>query len=195
MKPGSCAVTTTGAEPNFTAVACNGAAGSVTTNANVTIAAVGGKRMDPESRRAWRGFTASPDGTRIAVTLDSGFGRQPLRDRIALFDAQTGKLLHRWSDSGESFSNYEQLCFSHDGQLLASSDKDALHLWEAATGTEVLQRKDLANALYPRWSPDGRVLALSRHDNRSVVLLDLGTEVLIETDNDAFSGVWAPDGN
>jgi hypothetical protein len=43
MKPGSCTATTTGAEPNFTAVACNGAAGAVTTNANVTIAAVGGK--------------------------------------------------------------------------------------------------------------------------------------------------------
>lgn len=43
IKPGSCTATTTGAEPNFTAVACNGAAGVVTTNANVTIAAVGGK--------------------------------------------------------------------------------------------------------------------------------------------------------
>lgn len=43
MKPGSCTATTTGAEPNFTAVACNGAAGAVTTNTNVTVAAVGGK--------------------------------------------------------------------------------------------------------------------------------------------------------
>lgn len=43
IKIGSCTATTTGSEPNFTSVTCNGASGAITTNANVTIAAVGGK--------------------------------------------------------------------------------------------------------------------------------------------------------
>jgi WD40 repeat protein len=128
--------------------------------------AVGGERVDPQSGRAWRGFTASPDGTRVAVTLIGGFDYRPLRDRLALFDAQTGKLLRRWSDSGESSSNFEQLCFSHDGQLLASSDKDALHLWEVATGKEIRTfRGHRGEIAFLAFSYDDRRLASASWDS------------------------------
>jgi WD40 repeat protein len=132
--------------------------------------AVGGRQVDPESRRAWRGFVASPDGTRVAVTLIGGFNYRPVRDRLALFDAHTGRLLRRWSDSGESASNYEQLCFSHDGQLLASSDKDALHLWEVATGKEIHTfRGHRGEIAFLAFSQDDRRLASASWDSTVLI--------------------------
>ena len=61
-----------------------------------------------------------------------------VKDRLALCDARTGKILRRWSDSGKNGSDLEQVLFSDDGRLLATSDGSAVHVWEAATTTKVL---------------------------------------------------------
>jgi WD40 repeat protein len=131
-----------------------------------------GQPLDAYSPPAWRGFTASPDGTLIAVTLSGGYGRQPVRDRIALFDARSGKLLRRWSDSGRPSADYERLCFSHDGELLASSDGEAIHLWETATGKEIRTfRGHRGEFAFLAFSRNDRRLASASRD-RTVLVWD-----------------------
>ena len=56
---------------------------------------------------------------------------------MALYDARTGRLIRRWSDSGNPSRLFEALVFSHDGQLLASSDGDVIHVWETATSKPI----------------------------------------------------------
>jgi hypothetical protein len=73
-----------------------------------------------------------------AGILDGGgFGAEPVSDRIMLCEAQTGRVLRRWNDSGKPSRWWEHLSFSPDSRLLASSDGDVIHLWEVATGKEI----------------------------------------------------------
>lgn len=153
-------------------------------------AEIGGKPADPNDRLAWRGFTVSPDGTRIAVTLDGGWGRQPLRDRIALFDARTGKLLRRWSDSGQPGSDYEQLRFSADGQLLATSDGEVVHVWETATGKELRAfhgHRGQVNWL--AFSRGGRRLGSASRDS-TVLIWDVTGQAEALTSDAAIEEAW-----
>jgi RNA polymerase sigma factor (sigma-70 family) len=101
------------------------------------FAVVGGAPANPRDRNAWRRLVVSPEGNLAAGILDGGFGRTRLTDRIALCDAVTGQLIRRWSDSGELANGYEEVAFSADGRLLATSDRQAIHLWEVATGQEL----------------------------------------------------------
>jgi RNA polymerase sigma factor (sigma-70 family) len=162
----------------------------VSDNSGIEVA-VRGQPAAPESRRAWRGFAASPDGTRVAVTLDGGFGLQPLRDRIALFDGRTGKLLRRWSDSGKPANNYERLCFSYDGQLLASSDGNAIHLWETATGKEIRtfrgHRGDIESLMFTH---DDRLLASASRDSTVLIWDATGGGPSRVTTDAALAQAW-----
>jgi RNA polymerase sigma factor (sigma-70 family) len=99
--------------------------------------AVGGRTVNEDERLAWRTLTVSPDGKLLACIFSEPFGGGRVDDRLALFEARTGRILLRWSDSGRSSRSYEQLSFSHDGRFLASSDGNVVHLWEVATGKEV----------------------------------------------------------
>ena len=133
--------------------------------------AVNGKALDPNERCAWRSLAISPDSSLIACILDGGFGRKPLSERIALFNARTGKLLRRWSDSGKpTTGNYERIAFSPDGQLLASSDGFDIHLWEVATGKEIRtfcgHRSEFASLAF---SSDGRRLASTSWDSTVLI--------------------------
>jgi WD40 repeat protein len=151
---------------------------------------VGGKEVDPNSRRAWRGFTASASGRLIAVTLNGGLDRQPLQNRIALFDARTGKLLRRWSDSGKPSSGYEQLSFSPDDQLLASSDGQVLHLWETATGKEIRTfRGHRGDIDFLAFSRDGRRLASTSSDS-TVLIWDTTGQAGAATADAALEESW-----
>ncbi len=101
------------------------------------VIAVGGKPLDPNERRAWRSLTMSPDRTLAVCILDGGWDRKRLDNRIVLCEARTGRVLYRWNDSGLPSAGWEQVVFSPDNRLLASSDGMVVHVWEVATGKEV----------------------------------------------------------
>src|SRR5262249_45212311 len=99
---------------------------------------VGGRPVDDSDRVAWRTIAVSPEGAVAACILWGGsLAGQPLENRIVLCEARTGKVIRRWSDSCLPVRSLEQLAFSPDGRLLASSDGDAVHLWEVATCQEI----------------------------------------------------------
>src|SRR5262249_37593196 len=66
---------------------------------------------DENDRIAWRTLTVSPDGSTAACILaGGGFGEEPLKNRIVLCDARTGKVRMRCGDSGVASPWGEQLC-------------------------------------------------------------------------------------
>jgi len=164
------------------------------------IAAAGGGGAE-EDRLAWRVFAASPDGSLGACILSGGFGGPPLADRLLLCDGRTGKVLRRWSDSGKSGRSYEQITFSHDGRLIATSDGFDVHLWEAATGKEVRTFRGHRNEIEGlAFSANGRRMVSSSWDG-TVVVWDLSARGTTDPDtcwadllsNDAakaYDGVW-----
>jgi hypothetical protein len=106
----------------------------------------------------------------MACILSGIFGPDPVSGRIALCRARTGQILRRWGDSGKPSSSWEQLAFSPDNRLLATSDGDVIHLWETITGKEVQtfrgHRGDIESLTF---SANGRRLASASWD--STVLL------------------------
>jgi RNA polymerase sigma factor (sigma-70 family) len=105
---------------------------------HITKTSADGRPADETDRLAWRTLAVSPDGAQVACILSGdhlGDGR--VEDRILLCEARTGRVLRRWSDSGKPSRFGEQITFSPDSRLLASSDGDAVHVWEVATGKEV----------------------------------------------------------
>ncbi|HMC65612.1 MAG TPA: hypothetical protein VKI65_11800, partial [Gemmataceae bacterium] len=101
------------------------------------------------------------------------FDREPLTDRIVLCDARTGRVIRRWSDSGRPSNGFEELAFSNDGRLLASSDGNVVHLWEVLTGKELRtfhgHRGEIRSLAF---SANGRRLASASNDS-TVVIWDL----------------------
>lgn len=143
-------------------------------SSGILMAPVGGPFPKEDDRSAWRNLIVSPDGTMTAgIVSGGGFGGEPLKDRIVLCDSRTGKVLRRWSDSSKSRRWPEQLAFSRDGRLLASTARDVVHVWEVATGKEVRafrgQRGEFAALAF---SADGRRLASAASDS-TVVLWDV----------------------
>jgi hypothetical protein len=127
-----------------------------------------------ESEDPWRAVAVSPDGSLLAGILSPGFSRERVEDRIVLCDSRTGKVLLRWNDSGlPAGRGYEALDFSPDGRLLASSDGEAVHVWDVAAGKKVCtfagHRGEVQSLAF---SADNRRLASTSTDS-TVLLWDL----------------------
>jgi RNA polymerase sigma factor (sigma-70 family) len=135
---------------------------------------VGGRPVTDDDRLAWRALTVSPDGTTAACILAGGDFREPrVPDRIVLCEARTGKVIRRWSDSGQASRWWEQLAFSRDGRLLTSSDGKVVHVWEVATGKEVCTfRGHRGEVQSLAFSANGRRLASASTDS-TVLIWDL----------------------
>jgi RNA polymerase sigma factor (sigma-70 family) len=135
---------------------------------------VGGRVLTEDDEIAWRAVAVSPDGALVACILTAGgFSHAKVADRIALCDARTGKFLRRWGDSGKPAPWGEQILFSPDGRLLASSDGDAVHLWEVATGKVICTLRGHRGQIQSlAFSANGRRLASGSPDS-TVLLWDL----------------------
>ena len=94
-----------------------------------------GAQEGPDDQERWlaspknvRGFAFSPEGTRLAVTLDKGSGEGPGTNVV---DTATG-------EAGEPFA--EGLQFETrfvDEDHVATNDNDTVHVWDVGTGEEV----------------------------------------------------------
>ncbi|HZV06783.1 MAG TPA: sigma-70 family RNA polymerase sigma factor [Gemmataceae bacterium] len=121
-----------------------------------------------ERKSPWRTVALSPQGSVIAAIRTEFVSPD---GRIVLYNARTGKVLRRWNDSGKMTLKWlEQLAFSQDGSLLASSDGDVVHLWEVATGKEIRSFRGHRGAIeFLAFSHDDRRLASASWD--SIVLI------------------------
>jgi WD40 repeat protein len=76
----------------------------------------------------------SPDGRIMASILQPAIDVYPFHEpaRIELRDAETGSVLHTLADGGR------KLCFSHDGRLLAVVNREAVAVWDTASGDQIV---------------------------------------------------------
>ncbi len=129
-----------------------------------------GGRMNEDDRIGWSTLAVSPDGTRIATILAGGGFNQRAENRLALFDAKSGKIRRRWNDSGLNTGQLEHMTFSPDGQLLASSDGHAVHLWESATSKPIHTFKGHEGTIDSlAFSRDDRRLASASSDSTVLI--------------------------
>jgi WD40 repeat protein len=143
-------------------------------NSGIKVAPVGGAPVEEQDRAAWRRFIVSPTGTLAAGFLSGGYGRDLVKDRIFLCDVRTGRVIRRWSDSGKRTNGYEELAFSADGRLLATSDfGGVVHVWEVVSGQELFTFKGHRGEVRSvAFSADGRRLASASTDS-TVLIWDL----------------------
>jgi RNA polymerase sigma factor (sigma-70 family) len=114
------------------------------------IARLGTTRLRHGLNLRWLEFT--PDGK----SLISQGG-----DGVAIWNAETGQQLHFFPKEQESRSQmqHESTSLSVDGKLVAFSGTSAVHIHDVATGKRV-QTIETGSNLFPRFSPDGKTLAV-----------------------------------
>ncbi len=154
-----------------------------------------------------RGHTAlvlavafSPDGQRLAsISRLAPVGRSVASGEVVIWDLRNGQAvltITGLSESGNGSGN--DVTFSPDGQYLATSEDRTVHVWNAATGQEVVrlpsQRAIVTRVAYSR---DGSRLAAASRDG-SVKIWDALTGEPRVTVRGHTSAVWgltySPDG-
>jgi WD40 repeat protein/serine/threonine protein kinase len=132
-----------------------------------------------------------PDGKLLA-----GTGADQTGKIVWLFDATTGKEIHRLRDH-----NWAITCvvFDPTGQVAASASLDrTVHIWDVRTGKELvtLQPKHAGHATSVAFSPDGQYLASGSMD-RTVKIWKARTWEPLREISDANGGIrsvaFAPD--
>jgi len=101
----------------------------------------------------------SPDGRLLVVAQSKGRIDKP--GTLRLWDLQTRKELASFKSGGAYPFLY--LAYSPDSKLLAATDyKDAVHVWDLATGKAVLEKSyaDRVKVWRVVFSPDGKRLAV-----------------------------------
>ena len=155
------------------------------------------KHNGPVETVAW-----SPDGQSIASGSDDS--------TVRIWEAQSGEDILTYAGPGSMLS----LAWSPDGKRIASggdispvmqedgtisrTDEQALHVWDAATGKDVLAFGQHFHRIYSLcWSPDGKYLAFSSiHHKVDVHDAATGEYVAFHYGHNdfVFAIAWSPDG-
>jgi RNA polymerase sigma factor (sigma-70 family) len=119
----------------------------------------------------------SPDGLSLAY---AGFNAT-----VHVLDLQTGKEKKSWDlprlrppppsspmERHAQPSAVKVLAFTPDGRLLAGATRQAVLVWEAATGKELMRAEGLGEVYSVAMSPGGRVVATSGQKTPSAKALD-----------------------
>jgi WD40 repeat protein len=125
-------------------------------------------RIKLPNRMALAAFRVSPDG-KYLVGQERGRA-----NRAVLLDATSGKKVRELGVLGRNQA--EPLAWSPDGRTVAGWVRDALVLWEAATGRERLRQpmgREYVSAL--SLSPDSRLVALVGNRENVIRLWDAAT--------------------
>jgi WD40 repeat protein len=122
-------------------------------------------------------FALSADGKRVALGSSRGEGGPGGATwELVIAEVDTGKQLATIQRANDSL---ESLAFSSDGTLLASGGQNLIHLWDAATGSEVAQLGGEAKSQTSlvTFSPDSRLLAAVVHNEEQskVVVWELAS--------------------
>jgi len=97
-------------------------------------------------------FTAwSPNGRWLALAVEDNM--------ISVWETQNWELVHQWKV--QVHTEFSGLAWSPNSQLLASSDKQGISLWEPMTGQQIVafKKKSKHHLIKPVWSPNGAFIA------------------------------------
>jgi WD40 repeat protein len=111
----------------------------------------------------------SADGKTV-VTAANSYGSGQTTE-LTLWDVATGK--ERWSKTHNRWTT--QVVISPDGDWIAGAGQSGVHLYEAATGTEMRQfdNAGFVQPLCVAFSPDGRTLTAGGHAQNGIDLTGL----------------------
>jgi WD40 repeat protein len=139
-------------------------------------------------------LSVSADGSSAACG-GTEYVNNAARIRIVLWDLRSGRKVRQLHAHA---SRFQALSFSPNGRMLASTDSDRLHLWNASTGDQL--RTIAGEASWSlAFSPDSRTLATTSHGTDAVIRLwdaATGWRLLVEGNQGlAVRVAFSPDGN
>ena len=157
--------------PDGKMVAATGDAGGDGAYVRLLDVSTGRERLTLQGPSGPAGFSSvrfSPDGATVAVA-----GSDTEGGTVILWDTATGRRLLTLKGHSE---HVRPICFSPDGQTLASGSHDnTIKLWELATGRLLGTLEGHTGAVYDvRFSPDGKSLASASLD-KTVKLWDVAS--------------------
>jgi WD40 repeat protein len=113
-------------------------------------------KSEPVSRLAW-----SPEGKWLAFSRDFFDNKTnlPTHSQVRIWNAQTGNLLPWQRQTSRRLASLE---FSRNGgRLIATDDREKVHVWDARTGKPIPKAKDRPGVRKAFHSPDGKWLVVS----------------------------------
>lgn len=149
-----------------------------------------------------RQLVGSPDGTLLALDMDSSIGlaenrRRPISRDLTFFDTSTKEFIPIIEHFPIPNAGYFNMSWSPDSQWLAFANDGPFGLSVLNAQTHAIQQLvDPAISTLPSWSPDGQKLVFAI--GSGIYLWDATTQTVVElTQKDTLTSepAWSPDGS